>query len=118
MNNPLPLIAFAGLNWSRRLRRQPRARLTQVVRLGGRGDLPATLNPRRAYQLGEPGKWAVLACPCGRGHVIELNLAHPDQARWRLSAGRGGLPSLAPSVDVRAERRCHFWLRGGRVRWV
>lgn len=110
-----------GINWSRRLRHNPRARITEVVVTHGRGDLPTKLNPRRVYQLGEPGKWAVLECPCGRGHRLELNLAHPSRTRWTLTTTAGSLdgpPSLSPSVDCKAERRCHFWLREGRVRWV
>lgn len=108
----------SGLNWLRRLRRRPRARFTAVVAVRDRGDLPAKLNPRRIYQLGAPAKWAALECPCGRGHILELNLAHPGRARWRLIADGPGGPSLSPSVDFKSSRRCHFWLREGKVRWV
>ncbi|MFP1155603.1 DUF6527 family protein [Mycobacterium sherrisii] len=63
----------------------------------------------------------MLECPCGRGHILELNLAHPRRARWTLTTSGGSrrvLPSLSPSVDSKAGRRCHFWLQKGRVRWV
>lgn len=121
MNELVAGLRRTGINLSRRLRRNPRARVTKVLVTPGRGDLPTELNPRRVYQLGEPGKWVVLECPCGRGHLLELNLAHPGRARWTLTTtgdSLGGLPSLSPSVDFKAERRCHFWLRDGRVRWV
>lgn len=106
------------VNLTRRLRSQPRALLTKVVVLDDRNELPMTLNPRRLYQLGDPGKWAVLECPCGRGHVIELNLAHPGRDQWRLTHSDDGRPSLKPSVDFQGSRRCHYWLRDGRVDWT
>jgi hypothetical protein len=76
------------------------------------------LNPRRIYKLGEPGKWAVLECPCGKGHTLELNLAHLDRPRWSLTVGIGRRPSLSPSVDFKGNPRCHFWLRDGRIQWT
>ena len=119
MINPVLSCRNALINGTRRLRRRPRAKLIRLVTLASRSDLPADMNPRRLYQLGEPGKWAVMTCPCGRGHAIELNLMHAGRAQWRVdSESGGGAPSLRPSVDVQAERRCHFWLRDGRVRWV
>lgn len=106
------------VNLTRRLRRHPRARYAEVVLVRGRSDLPVRLHPRRVYQLGDPAKWAVLECPCGRGHVLELNLAHPGRAKWCVVSADGKAPSLSPSIDFKGERRCHFWLREGRVRWV
>ncbi len=106
------------INWTRRLRRRPRSRITRVVYVRGRQELPTTLNPRSLYQLGAPAKWAVFECPCGRGHLLELNLGHADRARWTISIGRADNPSISPSVDFKGDRRCHFWLRDGRVHWV
>ncbi|MFL6061632.1 MAG: DUF6527 family protein [Marmoricola sp.] len=106
-----------AINVARRMRIRPKARYTEVVVVRSRSDLPETLDPRRIYQLGEPGKWTVFDCPCGRGHTLELNMAHPGRARWRLIVAATG-PSLTPSVDFKGSRRCHFWLRDGRVRWV
>ncbi|WP_322921659.1 DUF6527 family protein [Nocardioides renjunii] len=106
------------INLTRRLRRRPKARYTEAVTIRDRADLPEHLNPRRVYQLGEPAKWVVLECPCGRGHVLELNLAHPSRPEWSVFTNDGKEPSLSPSVDFKGERRCHFWLREGRVRWV
>lgn len=109
-------IRKTGINLSRRLRRRPRAHIAGVVMVRSRTELPEILDPRRIYQVGDPGKWGVFECPCGRGHVLEVNLAHPGRARWRLHDAPAG-PSLSPSVDFKGERRCHFWLRDGRVRW-
>lgn len=108
----------AIINLSRRARRRPRAHLTKVVVVAGRGDLPPLLNPRRLYRLGEPGKWAVFECPCGRGHVIELNLAHSGRDRWTLIADSKGRPSTRPSIDFQGPRRCHYWLRDGSINWT
>jgi Family of unknown function (DUF6527) len=115
---PVASVGRVLVNVTRRVRRRPRARLTKVVVVSDRGDLPKALNARRLYQLGDPGKWAILECPCGRGHVIELNLAHPGRDMWRLTQRGDGQPSLRPSVDYRGARRCHYWLRDGWVEWT
>ncbi|MGI9112850.1 MAG: DUF6527 family protein [Gaiellaceae bacterium] len=56
-------------------------------------------------------------CPCGRGHRLAVSLQQSHRPSWRLGLGKDG-PSLFPSIDSVADRRCHFWLRDGRVRWV
>jgi len=89
-----------------------------VIVVPGRGELPLVMNPRRLYQLGDPGKWAVFECPCGRGHVIELNLAHPGRARWALTIDSEGRSSARPSIDFKGTKRCHYWLRAGRIDWT
>jgi hypothetical protein len=58
-----------------------------------------------------------LRVPVRRGHTLELNLADRGRPGWRLGPGALGA-SLSPSVDFKGQRRCHFWLREGRVRWV
>lgn len=113
-----PPTARAGvaLPWSR-YRLGPIDQIPRAVQVGRRTDLPRKLNPRRLYLVGTPPKWAVFRCPCGTGHRIDLNLAHPGRARWTVVLDAENQPSLRPSVDVRAERRCHFWLTAGEVRW-
>lgn len=105
-------------NFTRRLRRQPRARFRRVFAVPDREHIPATLDPRVVYALGSPAKWLVFECPCGRGHQIQLNLVHAGGAQWTLTTDGDGQPTLRPSIDVRDERRCHFWLNSGRARWV
>lgn len=108
----------AFVNLSRRARGHPRAHIAQVVVLPGRGDLPPVLNPRRLYRLGDPAKWAVLECPCGRGHTVELNLANLGRDRWTVTTDIGGRPSARPSIHVKGDRGCHYWLRAGRIHWI
>lgn len=103
----------------RRTRRRGRSRVSQVVTVLTRADLPESLHPHRLYLLGgTAAKWALLDCPCGRGHAIELNLANPARTCWRVATNEAGEPSVYPSIDYQGEPRCHYWLRHGRVHWV
>lgn len=61
-------------------------------------------------------KWAVFECPCGHRHRIMLNLDQRRDPAWTLT--QTDPPSFHPSVDSRGHRRCHFWLRRGRIYWV
>lgn len=46
-----------------------------------------------------------------------INLAPNHGPAWQLIS-QGTRPSLRPSIDYeRIERRCHFWLRDGKVQW-
>ncbi len=85
--------------------------------LDSHGELPEKLNPRLVYLIGDPAKWAVFRCPCGRGHQVSLNLAHAERAHWTVDIDEQQRPTIKPSVDVRDLRRCHFWLSQGRVSW-
>lgn len=101
----------------RRLRIVRSGRITTIVRIGARAELPAQLNPRRMYLIGDPAKWAIFRCPCGRGHDVQLNLAHFGAARWKVRISESGRPSVSPSVDVQDARRCHYWIADGRTKW-
>lgn len=105
------------VEWWRRRQRRPRVAV-RVVALPDRSALPGQLHPRRLYLVGEPHKWAALRCPCGHGHDIDLNLMHPGRTRWSVTVDHDARPSVHPSVDVRGGRRCHFWIRAGRVHWT
>ena len=94
-----------------------RPRFRGCIALQARAELPSTLPRQQLVILGDPGKWAVMACPCGRGHDINLNLANSGTTRWTITDTKA--PSLRPSIDVQDPAgRCHFWLRDGRVYWV
>lgn len=57
---------------------------------------------------------AALACPCGCGHRVMLNLL--DQHHLVIE---GGLPTITPSILV-SDASClsHFFLQNGRVVWA
>lgn len=98
-------------------RRTPLSRrpaITNTLMADNRTQLPDPLPPRALAIIGNPAKWAVLACPCGHRHEIRLNLNNPRRPTWNFTDG----PTLQPSIDVDAPaRRCHFWLTNGRVHW-
>lgn len=102
--------------WRRSLfSRSPR--LSSVLRVPSRSEVPDPLPRRAVVLIGSPPKWAVLSCPCGAGHTIDLNLGNRGTTRWIVQ--RDMPPSIHPSIDVQDPvGRCHFWLRDGRVRWV
>ncbi len=62
-------------------------------------------------------KWIAFDCPCRTGHRIMLNM---DKARWPYwSINKKGALTITPSVDYDdTDRRCHFIVRNGRIRWV
>jgi hypothetical protein len=111
--NTMPAV----IEWARRRRFVRHPRLTKTVTLNSRGQLPQSLDPRRIYLIGDPAKWAVFRCPCGRGHEVSLNLAHTGRPRWIVTIDDQHRPTVEPSIDVRDGRRCHFWLKAGQVRW-
>lgn len=107
------------VDWWRR-RRWTTARYPTVTYFSSRAQVP-DLPPRRTVAVVgtvERPKWAIFACPCGHGHTIAVNLSQVRRPNWRLKEHDRG-PSLHPSVDsLTVERRCHFWLRAGRVQWA
>jgi hypothetical protein len=94
-----------------------------IAKLKAYGEYDSLPTVPRAGELAIAGtlqkpKWALLDCPCGNGHTILLSLQATTIPHWSLTLGKSRRPTLAPSVDRVAERRCHFWLQDGRVTWV
>lgn len=117
------LLGNARIGVTRAYRRarngHAKSRITQVVVVANRGELPEHLDPGCVYVLGATTpKWALLDCPCGHGHNVELNLANPARTRWKVTTNNTGQPSIHPSIDYRGQPRCHYWLRNGRIHWV
>lgn len=105
--------------YRRALNTRAKPRIDRLVGVADRSGLPDLLDPRCVYILGTTkAKWAILDCPCGRGHTIELNLANPARTRWKVTTNQSGQPCIHPSVDYQGQPRCHYWLRDGRVHWV
>lgn len=112
-------LAGAVIDWWRRHHLSaPRIRGTIVV--PARSMVPEPIPRRSLVVVGVPTnpKWLLFQCPCGNGHQVELNLQSSHSPRWQLAHSRRGEVTVTPSVDVHGERRCHFWLTSGRVRWV
>jgi Family of unknown function (DUF6527) len=82
--------------------------------------VPTNLPPRVAVLVAGaagPG-WLAFTCPCGDGHQVMINLAASRRPRWQLTGSRRA-PTIHPSVDLAdGDRRCHFWVRHGRVQWA
>jgi hypothetical protein len=107
------------IDWWRR-RRWTTPRYPNLTYVPSRSDLPELPRRRTVVVVGNPArpKWVVFACPCGHAHAIAVNLSPARRPSWRLEVA-GGRASLRPSVDcVSGGRRCHFWLRDGRVQWA
>lgn len=62
-------------------------------------------------------KWIVFDCPCKSGHRIMLNA---DKTRWPYwSITKQNSLTIYPSIDYKdSERRCHYFIQNGRIRWV
>lgn len=111
-------LSDASIDWWRR-RGWTDPRLPQAVRVAAHSELPETIARRRLVIVGAPPAWAVFECPCGSGHQIKVRIApHAKVPTWTLTHDVDG-PTLRPSIDSTVNgRRCHFWLRNGRVEWV
>ena len=82
--------------------------------------VPADLPPRVAVLVtGRAGPgWLAFTCPCGAGHQVMINLATSRRPCWQLGGTRHA-PTIHPSVDLAdGDKRCHFWVRHGRIRWA
>lgn len=106
-------------DWWRR-QRLTSARYKTIVYVARMSDAPELPDRRTAVIVGIPArpKWLLLSCPCGNAHRIALNLSTSRAPSWTLT-GDEQLLTISPSIDsISAERRCHFWVRAGRVQWV
>lgn len=94
-------------------------RINRVRYYPERHDLPEVppANTLAVAGTRERPKWILMDCPCGHGHTNLLPAGRSPGSTWLLSAASAG-PSLSPSIDRRAETRCHYWLRDGRVEWA
>lgn len=89
---------------------------TKIVR----DHLPNSLARHTIYLVEEDGyrEQAALLCPCGCGHVIQLNLLTDERPCWTATTHADGTVSLHPSVWGKKGCRSHFWIRRGKVQWV
>lgn len=90
-----------------------------VLTVAAADDVPQRL-PRRGAALvmrGEQPTWIAFDCPCSDHHRLLVNLDPARSPTWAL-AGSSPL-TLSPSIDdVGGARRCHYFIRGGKIRWA
>lgn len=90
-----------------------------VGKYGDIDDIPAVLKSREIVVVATPQfvKWIIFDCPCRTGHRIMVNADPTRRPAWQLRATTRA--TIWPSIDFEdAERRCHYWIVGGRTRWT
>ena len=61
--------------------------------------------------------WAAFDCPCREGHRILVNLDRNRIPFWSIETLKP--LTILPSIDdITPSRRCHFFLRNGRIKWT
>ena len=82
-------------------------------------EVPDRLPDRGVVLVGMPedATWAVLDCPCRTGHRLMVNLDRARHPFWSVDSLKP--LSIRPSIDdITPERRCHFSVRGGKIKWA
>src|ERR1700744_2789777 len=76
-------------------------------------DVPEALKKHTVYLVGDDDYlWsAVMACPCGCGKRLEMNLLPTAKPVWKLTEGKSGEISLHPSIWLKTGCEAHFFLR-------
>lgn len=92
----------------------------RVIGQAGSADNVPDQLPRNAVALvSDVGrtKWIVFDCPCRTGHRIMLNADPARRPHWTLNQVQR--LTIYPSIDYRgSERRCHYFVRNGRIEWA
>jgi hypothetical protein len=85
----------------------------RVYRIIESEKLPAQVGPYE-FHYSRRFEMAAVACACGCGHRIMLNLL--DQHKVKIE---GGLPTVSPSILV-SDAPClsHFFITRGKVDWA
>jgi hypothetical protein len=98
-----------------KLRGEPVPLRTIVV-----GEMPEPVKHTALYIYSSNGYWwgAALACPCGCGSLIELNLLPEGNPSWKVTSHLDTSISLHPSVWRNLGCGSHFWVNQGLIRWV
>lgn len=82
-------------------------------------DLPEEPRKKFIYIVGgrEYPFEAKFLCPLGCGDILSVDIAPEHKKRWNVTEHQNGAISLTPSVWLRTECRCHFWMREGHIVW-
>jgi hypothetical protein len=90
-----------------------------AIRVEAADEIPDTIPALGAVMVGTDAdpKWLAFDCPCETGHMIMLNLDRRRSPSWIVVNPRR--LTIKPSVDARrSERRCHYLVCQGKVKWV
>lgn len=103
--------------WNRR----PHAggKLRVVRNVAAADEIPDSLPPQGAVLVGstENPTWVAFDCPCADRHRVMLNLDRRRRPTWTVKSSKP--LTLHPSIDeLRDQKRCHYFIRGGKVQWV
>ncbi len=82
-------------------------------------EVPDCPEQGTVYIVGEDDVWwcVALACPCGCGRTIQLNVLPQASPRWSFSVHDDGTISLSPSVWGTRGCKSHFFLKAGYIQW-
>jgi len=100
----------------------PRGPWRVVEQVNAADEVPQVIPRNGAVLVGsrERPKWLAFDCPCSTGHRVMIALDPRQWPHWTLE-GAGGASGLTlwPSIDCQTPaRRCHFFMRRGRVFWI
>lgn len=82
-------------------------------------EVPDLLPPQGVVLVGAPrnATWAAFDCPCRAGHRLLVNLDRARAPFWQIDSRRP--LSIRPSIDyITPERRCHFTILRGKIKWA
>lgn len=97
----------------------PWRRWRVVGRVEAGDEVPDSLPPKGAVLVGLTAQptWVAFDCPCSDSHRLMVNLDSHRRPFWRIDSVRP--LTIRPSIDdVTANRRCHFFIRGGKIIWA
>lgn len=103
--------------WSRVHRASRRLRVVEVV--AAADEIPGRLPTNGAVMVGtiERPAWVAFDCPCVEHHRVMLNLDARRRPAWTVQSTKP--LTLRPSIDeFRGNKRCHYFIRKGKVEWV
>jgi len=114
-------IGLLGWYWAQlwhRLLREPKWQRVYLMRRVH--DEPDRCDLGILYVIEDTGRpWAAaMACPCGCGAPLHMNLIPDAKPVWTLKIEADGAPTLAPSVWRRDGCHSHFFVRRGRIEWA
>jgi hypothetical protein len=84
-------------------------------------EIPQRLPHRAAVIVGSLNhiKWLAFDCPCGTGHRVLINCDAGRRPAWSVMLCSRSRLSIMPSVDqVNQGRRCHYFVRNGKIIWA